>query len=95
MLAVSEAAATAIDGIISSRELPDGAGVRLSQDAPPDGAGDTGIRLDLVAEPVVGDEAVEDAQVYVEPETARLLDDKVLDAEVNGDQVRFAVKEQA
>jgi hypothetical protein len=96
MLAVSETAATAIDGILTSRDLPEGAGVRLSQETPADDdGGDTGIRLDLVSEPIVGDEVIEDASVYVEPETARLLDDKVLDAEVNGDQVRFAVKDRS
>jgi Fe-S cluster assembly iron-binding protein IscA len=95
MLAVSESAATAIDGILTSRDLPEGAGVRLSQEPAADGgAGEAGIRLDLVAEPIVGDEVIEDAPVYIEPETARLLDDKVLDAEVSGDQVRFAVKDQ-
>jgi Fe-S cluster assembly iron-binding protein IscA len=95
MLAVSENAASAIDGIITSRDLPDGAGVRLSQETSgADGEADAGIRLDLVPEPAAGDEVIEDAQVYIEPETARLLDDKVLDAEVSGDKVRFAVKDQ-
>jgi len=96
MLAVTESAATAIGGIISSRDLPDGAGVRLARDmAGADGeAGDGGIRLDLVTAPESGDEVLDEAQVFIEPETARLLDDKLLDAEVAGDQVRFAVKEQ-
>lgn len=95
MLAVSESAATAIGGIISSRDLPDGAGVRLAREpsGPADGDGG-GIRLDLVTQPEAGDEVLEDAQVFIEPETARLLDDKLLDAEVAGDEVRFAVIEQ-
>lgn len=97
MLAVTETAATAIGGIIASRELPEGAGVRLSRDAEGvDGASaDTGIRLDLVTEPETGDEVLEEVKVFLEPETARLLDDKTLDAEVAGDQVRFAVKDQS
>lgn len=95
MLSVTDNAATAIDGILSSRDLPEGAGVRLAQEASgPDGDGESGIRLDLVTEPVIGDEVLEEAQVFIEPETARMLDDKLLDAEVSGDQVRFAVKEQ-
>jgi Fe-S cluster assembly iron-binding protein IscA len=96
MLAVTETAATAIGGILASRDLPEGAGVRLTRDlGGPDGAGeDPGIRLDLVTAPEEGDEVVEDAQVFLEPEAARLLEDKTLDAEVAGDEVRFAVREQ-
>lgn len=91
MLAVTESAATAIGGIISSRDLPDGAGVRLAREpsGPAEADGESGIRLDLVTQPEAGDEVLEDAQVFIEPETARLLD-----AEVAGDEVRFAVKEQ-
>jgi len=96
MLAVTDTAADAIGGILASRDLPEGAGVRLAREtAGAEGGGDAGIRLDLVTEPVVGDEVLEEAQVFIEPETARLLDDKLLDAEVAGDEVRFAVKEQA
>jgi Fe-S cluster assembly iron-binding protein IscA len=96
MLAVSEQAATAIDGIIAANDMPEDAGVRLSREtAAADGAeAEPGIRLDLVEKPASGDEVLDAAPVFLEPETAALLDDKVLDAEVAGDQVRFAVRAQ-
>ena len=38
---------------------------------------------------------IEGAQIYVEPgETAELLDDKVLDADVSGNEVRFSLLQQ-
>lgn len=96
MLAVTETAADAIGNLIDSRDLPEGAGVRLAREASaPEDAGEGGIRLDLVSEPMIGDEVLEGAHVFIEPETARLLEGKLLDAELAGDEVRFAVKDQA
>ena len=42
------------------------------------------------------DQVVEEsgAQVFLEPHAAEALDDKVLDAEIEGGEVRFAVGEQ-
>ena len=49
----------------------------------------------MVEEPETGDELVEGTQIYVEPgETADLLEDKVLDAEVSGNEVRFSLIQQ-
>lgn len=97
MLAVSDQAASAIGGILAAREMPDEAGVRLTREAAAqDGDGaEAGIRLDLVTAPREGDATVDGAPVYIDPETATLLEGKLLDAEVSGDQVRFSVKEQS
>lgn len=96
MLAVTDKAATAIEGLLASRELPEEAGVRLKWETEGSNAAEprAGIRLDLVAAPESGDEVLEAAPVFLEPQAAEMLDDKLLDADVEGEQVRFAVREQ-
>ena len=95
MLAITEEAATAIGGIVTARELPDEAGVRLTlQNAGSEGEGQREIRLDVVEAPQSGDEVLEEAPVFLEPEAAALLDDKLLDADLSGDQVQCAVRQR-
>lgn len=96
MLAITEEAATAIGGILTARELPEQAGVRLSLET---GGADgdeqrAGIRLDVVEAPQSGDQVLEEAPVFLEPQAAEMLDDKLLDADISGEQVQFAVKLQ-
>jgi iron-sulfur cluster assembly protein len=96
MLAVTEAAASAIDGILASSELPDEAGMRITAEVglSEEGAPRTSLHLAVVEAPEENDQVVEDAPVFLEPEAAAFLDDKVLDADVAGDQVHFDLKEQ-
>jgi Fe-S cluster assembly iron-binding protein IscA len=95
MLAITEEAASAIDGIVTARELPGEAGVRLSvHSAGSDGEGQREIRLDVVEAPQAGDEVLEGAAVFLEPEAAAALDDKLLDADLSGERVQFAVRPQ-
>jgi iron-sulfur cluster assembly protein len=96
MLAVTEEAASAIDDILASPELPDEAGMRITAEfgVTDEGTPRTELRLAVVETPEANDQVVEDAPVFLEPEAAALLDDKVLDADVAGDQVQFDVKEQ-
>lgn len=96
MLSVTESAASAITGMLETAEVSEDAGMRISTDTAPreDGAPRTELRLALVEGPLADDEVVSDAPVFLEPEAAALLDDKVLDAEVSGDQVQFQLKEQ-
>jgi len=93
MLTVTENAATAIDGILASRDLPDDAGVRVTAEtkASADGTAGPEIQMHIVEAPEAGDEVVADASIYIEPEAAALLDGKTLDAERSGDTVRFAL----
>src|ERR671915_371174 len=58
-------------------------------------AGGAGVALAPV--PAEEDQVVEEsgAQVFLEPHAAEALDDKVLDAEIEGGEVRFAVGEQS
>lgn len=96
MLAVTDSASSAIEGILAAPEMPGEAGLRISTgDAPAeDGMPRTEFRLAVAEAPQPGDQVVEDGPVYLEPEAANLLDDKVLDAEVAGDQIRFSLAEQ-
>jgi iron-sulfur cluster assembly protein len=52
--------------------------------------------LSVVPLPAEDDEVIEEqgARVFLEPEAASLLDDKVLDASVEQDQVAFTIAEQ-
>jgi hypothetical protein len=97
MLALTPKAASAIDGILDNPEFPDEAGMRITTEiaTPEEGAPpQTELRLAVVDQPETSDQVLEDAPVFLEPEAATLLDDKVLDAEVAGDQVRFNLKQE-
>lgn len=100
MLALTEEAVSAVNTIIASSELPEGSGMRISRVPPTEVSENSSepgleLRLSLVSEPEEGDQVVGEQPVYVEPEAAEVLDDKLLDAEIVEDQVRFMVGEQA
>ena len=100
MLALTPTAAEVVDSIVANQDLPETAGLRITseQSSPPAADTDTpqrDLRLAVVEQPEAGDELVEGTQIYVEPgETAELLNDKVLDAEVSGNEVRFSLGQQ-
>jgi iron-sulfur cluster assembly protein len=75
-------------------ELPNESGLRIH--AEPTGEGQVGFELTLVENPDEGDQVIEEAgaRVFVEPETVVYLEDKILDATVAGDRVRFSLREQ-
>ena len=95
MLTITPAAEEALDAVVSSEAAPDGAGVRISQGIGANGQPALGLMLTEAPEP--GDEVIEDASVpvYLAPEIAEVLDDKVLDAHLEGDQVAFQLTERA
>ncbi len=96
MLVLTDRAETAIDEILSARELPDDAGVRITAETSTADGGEPQrtLRIDVVEEPQSGDQVLEASPVYLEPEAGALLDDKLLDADVDGEEVRFALREQ-
>jgi hypothetical protein len=99
VLELTPAAAQVVTTIISQQELPETGGVRITSEegqAAADGSGPTrDIRLSVVELPEGDDEQVEGAPIYVEPgATAELLDDKVLDARVEGEEVQFRLMPQ-
>ena len=100
MLALTPTAAEVVDSIVSQQELPATAGLRIPRaagDAASAGAeSQRARRLSVGEQPEAGDALVQGTQVYVEPgETAELLEDKVLDAEIEGNEVRFSIAQQA
>jgi iron-sulfur cluster assembly protein len=100
VLAITEDAASAINTIVANADLPDGSGVRICRMPAESPSGDSDepqmeLRLSVVAGPEEGDQAVEGEPVFVEPAAAEVLEDKVLDAEVDGERVRFVVGRQA
>jgi iron-sulfur cluster assembly protein len=97
VLAISEDAAAAIKGIVESEGVPQGAGLRITREESTDAGGNarTDLRLSVVARPQEGDDVLEAERVFVDPDAADFLDDKLLDADYVDDDVRFSLDFQA
>lgn len=84
----------AVKGVVSSSdEASETGGLRMVAER----AGtQANFELSVVPLPAEDDEVIEEqgARVFLEPEAASLLDDKVLDASVEQDQVAFTIAEQ-
>lgn len=96
MLTITQTAADALDSIVASAsDVPDSAGLRISQGAGPDGQ--TGLTLALTEAPEPTDQVVEaqSVPVFLDADVAPELDDKILDAQVEGNQVGFVLGRQA
>jgi iron-sulfur cluster assembly protein len=94
MLALTDRAVEAVRDIISSSdESSETGGLRLTAERTGNQAA---FKLRVVALPAEDDAVIEErgARVFIEPDAATLLDDKVLDATVDRNQVEFAVLEQ-
>ena len=94
MLAITENAAEAIQTIVSSSpEIPENGGLRIV--ARPEEQQEK-FELSVAAIPAEDDEVVEEhgAQVFLDPKASSYLEDKILDARVEGHQVGFALLEQ-
>ena len=69
-------------------KTPESAGLRVAPGKP----GNHGFELSLVTEPVPGDALIDDGgvRVFVEPQTAQLLDERTMDAQLDeGGEVNF------
>jgi Fe-S cluster assembly iron-binding protein IscA len=91
MLTLTPAAAEVVRRILADAAPEDTAGLRIAPGEPtPEGVA---FEMTLVNAPEEDDETVEEegATIFLEPAAAEMLDDKILDAEVADDQVRFAV----
>jgi Fe-S cluster assembly iron-binding protein IscA len=94
MLALTDNAVEAVQEILSSSdEAPEIGGLRLV--AEPAGA-QMNFQLSVVALPAEDDEVIEEqgARVFLDPEAASLLEDKVLDARIESNQVAFTIADQ-
>jgi iron-sulfur cluster assembly protein len=92
MLTLTDNAVEVIRNLTDQPQVPEGAGLRIATDAT---AGS--LMLSLAAEPMEGDQVVDEAgaRLFLESEAARILDDKALDANVDANgAVQFAVGEQ-
>ena len=95
MLTITHEAAEAIDAVVhSAPDVPDNAGLRIARGVAPDGQ--EGLQLSVTEGPAPDDAVVEaeGTHVFLESEAAALLDDKVLDAKVEGEQVGFLLRDQ-
>ena len=96
MFAITEDAATAIDSILDSSGLPEGAGLRITREVSAQGGeARTDLRLRPAEAAEEGDQVLEDVRIFLTPEAADFLDDKLLDADVDGGNVRFSLDVQA
>jgi iron-sulfur cluster assembly protein len=98
MLTLTREATTAIEGILASPGIPDGAGIRITP-APSTNSAEPvgGLQVAVVEEPETGDQVIEDsgARVFVEESVSDALDDKELDARFDAERVSFTLARQA
>jgi iron-sulfur cluster assembly protein len=96
MLALTQNAVQAIDAIIASTSAPDTAGLRISRQATADGEPE--LAISVAEEPQPDDQVLEPegehTPVFIDAAAAPELDNKVLDAQVEGNQVGFMLAEQ-
>ena len=93
MLAVTEAAADAISALTAQEGVQDQGGLRFAMRSLENSQ--TALALSVAPAPADGDEVVTadaGAQVFLEPEAAEFLSDKVLDVQQDAEgQLNFAV----
>jgi Fe-S cluster assembly iron-binding protein IscA len=95
LLALTDNAVEAVKNIVSSSdEASETGGLRLVAER---AGAQANLQLSVVPLPAEDDEVIEEqgARVFLEPEAASLLDDKVLDASVEQNQVAFTIAEQS
>jgi iron-sulfur cluster assembly protein len=92
MLTLTPNAEEAVRRIVQNAPVDDDTGgLRISPGEPtPDGVP---LEITIVDVPTQGDQdaGAPDAHVYLEPTAAEALDDKILDAEVEGDNIGFTL----
>ena len=93
MLTLTENATSLIKNLAEQTAVAENAGLRISTTE-----GDAGLAVDLTPAPEPTDQVVESsgARVFLEPNAAVVLDDKVLDAQLDeGGAVTFAIGQQS
>jgi iron-sulfur cluster assembly protein len=94
MLTITSNAAEAIRTILQSTEVPEEGGIRISI-AQQNGA-QASLELAVSPAPMEGDEVLEEdgAHVFLDEMAAVALDDKSLDAQIEGDEISFGILER-
>jgi iron-sulfur cluster assembly protein len=93
MLILTEAAAAAVKSVTSTSQASEGAGLRIAS-AVPQPRDPGALQVSPTEGPGQGDQVIEaaGARVFVEPQAAAYLDDKVLDAEIDAEgKARFSL----
>ena len=94
LLTLTDSAVEAVKHLVSSSdEFSETGGLRMVAEQT---GMQTNIELSVVPLPAEDDEVIEEqgVRVFLEPEAAALLDDKVLDASVEQNQVAFTIADQ-
>lgn len=83
MLVLTEAAAEIVKSVTSAPQAREGAGVRIA--SAPESENPAALRLSAATGPDADDQVIEaaGARVFVEPQAAAYLEDKVLDARLD------------
>jgi iron-sulfur cluster assembly protein len=84
MLVLTEAAAEVVKSVTSTPQTPDGAGLRIASSTPePESPG--ALQVTATTGPQEDDQVIETAgaRVFLEPQAAIYLEDKVLDARLD------------
>lgn len=84
MLVLTEAAAEAVKSLTSTPQMPDGTGLRIASSAP-DPGNPGALQISAAPGPSEEDQVIESggAHIYLEPQAAAYLEDKVLDAQLD------------
>ena len=93
MLIITQDAARAIAGVLEQE--PDNAGLRIVGGTHSLNGQGPALHMELAPAPEAEDEVIEDegVRLFIAEGTAPALDGKVLDVEVEGDEVRFSLLE--
>jgi Fe-S cluster assembly iron-binding protein IscA len=94
VLTLTPTAAEAVRRLVDNAPIDSAEGLRIAPgQVTPQG---TSLELSIVDGPEASDEEVTEgsAHVYLEPEVATFMNDKVLDAEVEETGVRFSIRDQ-
>ena len=95
VLTITETASTVIQTLTQSVDAEE-AGLRIFAQPASNGDNQATLELTLSEGPMMGDQVVEleETKVYLEPNAANYLEDKVLDATVEGENVHFSIAEK-
>ena len=94
MLTLTPTAAEAVRRLVDDAPTAAAEGLRIAPgEVSPAG---TSLELSIVDGPEIDDQEINDggAHVFLQPEVAMFMDDKVLDAEVEETGVRFSIRDQ-
>src|SRR5690349_1133013 len=96
MLTLTSEATHAIERILKAPGVPDSAGLRIIPVAPEESEVTSELQVELVEHPGESDDVIEHAgaRVFVEPSLCGYLDDKMLDAQMVKERVRFSLAGQ-